>query len=78
MSLTSVKFLLFLVLTGIVYYVLPKKMQCYSLLVASIAFYCMAGVPWTFLYLFVSIITVYAGKNHVTSAEKVNKWNSTV
>ena len=61
MSLTSVKFLLFLVLTGIVYYVLPKKMQCYSLLVASIAFYCMAGVPWTFLYLFVSIITVYAG-----------------
>ena len=25
MSLTSVKFLLFLVLTGIVYYVLPKK-----------------------------------------------------
>lgn len=61
MSLTSVNFLVFLLLTGIAYYVLPKKVQLHSLLVASIVFYCMAGVPWTFLYLLISAVTVYAG-----------------
>ncbi len=61
MSLTSVNFLAFLILVGIVYYILPKKTQRYSLLAASIGFYCMAGVPWTFVYLFISMVTVYAG-----------------
>lgn len=61
MSLTSLNFLVFLIVTGICYYILPKRTQPYCLLVASVAFYCMVGEPWTFIYLFVSIVSVYAG-----------------
>ena len=43
MSFTTLKFVIFIAIVAVLYYLLPKKLQKYCLLAASYAFYVMAG-----------------------------------
>ena len=63
MSVASVAFLLFLLVTGIVFYICPMAHRWVVLLISSIAFYVIAGA-WIFLpfIIFTSFITWYAAK----------------
>lgn len=81
MSLTSFRFLLFLLAVIAAYYALPKKTQPYCLLAASLAFYFIVAEPWTFLYVLASIVTIYGaaigifriregGKSHADARAK--------
>ena len=58
MAFTSVCFLVFLLATLALYYLLPKKAQWVLLLAASYAFYWMGGGA-TVLYLVFTTLTVY-------------------
>lgn len=61
MSLTSPLFLLFLSLTLLVYYVVPKRWQWLVLLLASYLFYGTAGPQQLFYLLFTTATTYLAG-----------------
>lgn len=62
MALTSLWFILFLAITVVVYYAVPKKGQWIVLLVSSLVFFCLVGTWWTLVYLFASVaVTWYAG-----------------
>ena len=59
MNFVSLTFLLFLVITFILYYAIPKKWQWILLLVASMVFYIWAG--WVYvIYLLASIVVTYS------------------
>lgn len=60
MSLTSILYLLFVFLTGFVYFLIPKKSKWIVLLVASIIFYAYSSKMLTISLLF-SIVTIYYG-----------------
>lgn len=60
MSLTSILYLLFILVTGIIYYVVPKKAKWAVLLVASIIAYAYASKVLTLVLLF-SVVTIYYG-----------------
>ncbi len=57
MAYTSLTFLLFLFITVIVYYIVPKKIQWAVLLVASYGFYLSAGVEQVLYILFTTLFT---------------------
>lgn len=62
MKLVSLWFLVFLLITVVVYYIVPKRCQWIVLLVSSLAFFCLVGTWWTLIYLLASIIvTWFAG-----------------
>ncbi len=50
MSITSFSYFIFIAIAVVVYYLLPPKCQWIELLIFSITFYFMAGVPYTFVY----------------------------
>ena len=58
MAFTSVSFLIFLLATLVLYYLLPKKLQWILLLIASYGFYWIGGGK-TVLYLVFTTLTVY-------------------
>ena len=58
MAFTSVSFLIFLLATLVLYYLLPKKLQWVLLLIASYGFYWIGGGK-TVLYLVFTTLTVY-------------------
>lgn len=69
MAFTSVKFLLFVAATILVYYILPKKSRWLVLLLASYAFYLISS-PKTFIFIiFTTVITFVCGR----SIGKVNR-----
>lgn len=75
MLFTSGEFILFLLMTVILYYVVPKKWQWKLLLVANAAFYFAAGVTG-FLYMGATILSAYIvslriDKINVTEKEQV-------
>lgn len=59
MSITSVLFLAFVGVSLIIYFAVPKKFQWWVLLADSLVFYFANSKPYTFLYLFVSVVSVY-------------------
>lgn len=59
MSIISLSFVLFLVLTFCMYYLLPKRYQWVVLLAASIVFYLCAGVK-SIVYILTTATTIYA------------------
>lgn len=61
MNFISFEFLVFLVLTLVVYYTVPKKVQWISLLAANIAFYCFGGVRTVGYLVFTTFTTWGAG-----------------
>lgn len=58
MSFTSLPFLVLVVLSVAVYYLLPQRVQWLALLAASMVFYCVGGGR-TVLYVFYTAATVY-------------------
>ena len=58
MLFTSGEFILFLVLTVFLYYIVPKKYQWIMLLLANAVFYLAAGVEG-FLYIGATILSTY-------------------
>ena len=58
MSFTSLPFLVLVLVSVGVYYLLPKKGQWVALLAASMVFYCVGGGK-TVLYVFYTAATVY-------------------
>lgn len=63
MSIVSFWFLVFICAGVILYYTLPKSWQWVGLLVMSILFYFMAAVPYTIVYVLVSVFVAYLATN---------------
>lgn len=59
MSITSVNFFIFLIISVFTYWVTPKKIKWLVLLVASMVFFLCASEWQMLFYLFVSVISVY-------------------
>lgn len=62
MALNSLKFLVFLGLVLIVYYIVPKKFQWAVLLIASYGFYLSSGIDHVVFILFTTLFTYLAGR----------------
>lgn len=58
MLFTSFPFIVFLLLTVVLYYILPKRFQWILLLVANAVFYAFAGVG-SFIFICITIVTTY-------------------
>lgn len=58
MSLTSIYFIIFIIALVAIYYVVPKRTQWVVLLVASVIFYCMAGIK-NFIYICITGASTY-------------------
>lgn len=69
MTLISLTFIIFFILVLAVYYSVPKKLQWCVLLAASILFYLCSATPYTFIYVLISIGTVYFSTGRI---EKVD------
>ncbi len=59
MSLVSASFYLFVIVSLLLYYIIPHKFQWCVLLAASIAFYCFVGTPWTIIYPLFSVFITW-------------------
>ncbi len=60
MAFTSIDFFCFLLISLVVYYICPKKLQWVVLLAASLVFYCMSGVVPA-LFVLLTSATVWLG-----------------
>ena len=61
MALNSLKFLVFLALVVIVYYIVPKKYQWTILLIASYGFYLASGLEHVIFIIFTTLFTYASG-----------------
>ena len=68
MSVVSISFLGFFLITLLIYYCIPPKRQWIILLLSSIAFYFCSAAGYTFLYVLVSIITIYGAAVYIENA----------
>lgn len=59
MSITSVSYLVFVGISLIVYWNMSARYQWWVLLADSLFFYFINAEPYTFIYLLVSVISVY-------------------
>lgn len=59
MTVTSFWFLLFLLIGGILYYIVPKRAQWVLLLLLSIIFYVFSATPYTIVFLIASTLIAY-------------------
>ncbi len=59
MQFTSVSFILFAIVTVLLYFTVPKKIQWWVLLAASYVFYAMAGVEYLFFILYTTLVTYF-------------------
>ena len=62
MTFTSIRFLFFLFLVIVIYYLVPKKYQWFVLLVASYGFYLSSGIAQVCYILFTTCFTYGAGR----------------
>lgn len=71
MSITSLSFLVMILIGVAIYYILPKSWQWVELLVMSLVFYFMVAAPHTIIYLLISTAVAYVatdfGKNKKSS-----------
>ena len=70
MLFTSYEFLIFVLATCVLYYVVPKKWQWMLLLMASYVFYFLAGASYL-PYIFVTTISTYLIARKITSLQTV-------
>jgi D-alanyl-lipoteichoic acid acyltransferase DltB (MBOAT superfamily) len=75
MEITSITFLLFIAVSLLVYWVMPKGWQWLVLLADSLIFYFLNAEWYTFVYLLISVATVWAATNYFLncSDEKLKK-----
>ena len=59
MQFTSVSFILFAIVTVLLYFTVPKKIQWWVLLAASYVFYAMAGVEYLLFILYTTLVTYF-------------------
>lgn len=74
MSFTSVSFLLFAVLTLLLYYTVPKRMQWMLLLLASYVFYLFAGAEYLLFILFTTAVTYLSAILMQKRADAEDAW----
>ena len=70
MLFTSYEFLFFVLVTCVLYYVVPKKWQWMLLLLASYVFYFLAGASYL-PYIFVTTVSTYLIARKITSLQTV-------
>lgn len=70
MALTSAAFLLFFVLSLLVYYLIPGKFQWIGLLVFSAVFFLLSAEPYTAVYLLASILVTWFCANGIAKARE--------
>ena len=75
MDITSVSYLIFVGISLLIYWNIPAKYQWGVLLIDSLIFYFVNAVPYTFIYLFISVVSVYLAtgyfsKDSVTEKKK--------
>lgn len=68
MALVSFSFIGFFLIILAVYYLMPGRFQWVALLIASLVFYFLSALPYTFLYVLVSIVTVYFAARRIDTA----------
>ncbi len=86
MTITSLSFLIFIIIAAGVYYITPGKVQWITLLILSAAFYCFAAAPYTIVFLILSALSAYIagiisekeGKIRVTAASAAIIFNVAV
>lgn len=72
MSITSLTFLLFIICTVLIYYLVPKKVQWVVLLVSSLAFY-ITSSTWGILFVLFTSLTVYVSALWMTKVRNAQK-----
>lgn len=70
MALVSFTFLLFVIVILCIYYLVPGKLQWVVLLASSILFYALSTTPATFLYVLISVISIYLATRHIDQVDK--------
>lgn len=68
MNFVSIEFAFFLIITILIYYVLPKKAKCVWLLISSYAFY--ASFDWKYLFLLIAITIINYVSGRVLSGHQ--------
>ena len=61
MSILSFTFLLFLAVSLVIYYLVPKRIQWWVLLAASVVFYCLAGIKYIAFIAAATVISYLSG-----------------
>jgi D-alanyl-lipoteichoic acid acyltransferase DltB (MBOAT superfamily) len=64
MEITSITFLLFIAVSLLIYWIMPKGWQWLVLLFDSLIFYFLNAEWYTFVYLLISVATVWAATNY--------------
>ena len=64
MIITSVSYLIFIAVSLLIYWHIPHRLQWIVLLIDSLLFYFLNAKAYTFLYLLLSVITVYAATRY--------------
>ncbi len=72
-DIASLAFLLFLAVTVLFYYVLPKRLQWVVLLLASIVFYLLSGIQYFVFIVFSSVVSFLAAKKMALAHNKLKK-----
>lgn len=72
MSITSLTFLMFVLVLTIVYFVVPKKYQWTVLLGASLIFYLSTGIE-NILYILITALSTYAATRYMQNVTDVQK-----
>lgn len=62
MSLVSIEFIVFVIISLLLYYMIPKKYQWIMLLVSSISFYLIGGITAILYLIFTTLTTYFAGR----------------
>ena len=65
MNLISLQFGGFFIVTLIIYYLVPLKFRWCALLAASAVFYLLSAAPYTMVYLFFSIVSIYLASRYI-------------
>lgn len=65
MTIISLSYFVFLLISLLCYYILPKRIQWIILLISSLFFFAFAGTPWTISYLLASIIVTWVASNMI-------------
>lgn len=63
MTIISLYFLVFILLSGLIYYIIPQGFQWIWLLLISVSFYCLTVNPWTIIYILLTTLLVYLWTN---------------
>ena len=77
MSITSLQFLTLFAVSLALYYLIPKKLQWYALVVYSVCFFVLSSAVFTGIYLLVNIAVTYLCVRLMKRTEEdgVRKWS---